>query len=657
MLVILDLETASSAELSDIGARNYAEHPDTKVVLLGLYAPGVLEATAKDPAAWDPAQVRGLLDGAEQVVIHNAGFDCTVWRTKLQPRFGPLPEDKICDTCAAARRAGLRGSLEEACKTLGLPGKDLTGAKLMRDMSRPDRTRARGWAHHTPENLARLAAYCVQDLKATYALYQALPSWALNPGAEESAVEAWTRRANFEGVAVDTALVELINTVRQQVIDSSTRPELRSPQKTVEAFRALGVPIPDASEESIEPLLQHSDPRVVQLARDRLAASRAAIRKAGAISARECGGIIVDNLRYYGAHTGRWSGEGVQFQNLPRDATETDQEVQEISERLYAATCAPESAGGPNTPDAFELATLATKLIRACVVARPGHVLARADFAQIEARVLVWLAARASGLDAAKLLAPMVDQDPYKALAATIFRKPVEEVSKQERQLGKAAILGLGYGMGAPKFRDTCRTQYGIEIDEQMANTVVNIYRSQFAFVRHFWNAAHNAMRNAILALHTARNGRPTLMVHRIGRSPELYCTPDLPWWVTLQLPSGRKLAYVKPYIAVPTGDMLYESPRGPQKLYGGLIVENIVQAVSRDLLAAAVLAIERTTGYRVVLTVHDEVVVEMPQVDGQDGVAKIRACMTTLPPWAVQAGAPAGLLGTTVAYGRHYGK
>lgn len=651
MLVILDLETASAARLEECGARVYAEDPSTRVLLLGLYAPGVLPATAQAPEAWDAEAVRRLLNDADHIVIHNAGFDATMWRARLAARFGPLPEDKILDTCAAARRAGLRGSLDEACQTLGIPGKDRAGALKMRELCRPDRRG--GWSHHTAANLARLAAYCVADLEATWALYQALPEWALRPGPTETAVERWTRRANFEGVAIDVPLVSLINQAKEAIIERGDRPELRSPQKTLEAFRALGVPLLDASEESIAPLLDHGDPRVRQLARDRLAVSRAAIRKAAAMSAREVGGVIVDNLRYYGAHTGRWSGEGVQFQNLPRDATESDEQVQQLSEALAAAV----NAGNPDALDAFDIAALATKLIRACVVARPGHVLVRADFAQIEARVLVWLAARASGLDPAALVRPMIEQDPYKALAATIFHKPAEAVSKQERQLGKAAILGLGYGMGAAKFIATCKAQYGLDIDAALAERVVKIYRTQFAYVKHFWASAETALRNATKACAALQRGRPAVCLHRVGQAPELMCAPDLPHWVTLTLPSGRRLAYVHPIIDATTGDMVYTSPRGPQKLYGGLIVENIVQAVSRDLLANAVLEIERTTPYKVILTVHDEVVVEVPEADRQAAADRIRTAMTTTPEWAAQAKMPPGLLGTSLALGRHYGK
>jgi len=258
------------------------------------------------------------------------------------------------------------------------------------------------------------------------------------------------------------------------------------------------------------------------------------------------------------------------------------------------------------------MATLSGAL-RGAIIAAPGHQLYVADYAQIEARVLLWLAG-----DTAALGMFERGEDIYMEMARAI------DARNPQRALGKVAILGLGYGMGAPKFAATAAA-WGIPVDAQLAKRTVDAYRAKFARVKRLWAAEE---RDAI-----EEQGRWM----REGRF--LYCV----------LPSGRRLAYPDPEVqqrATPWGEMKpcltymgtnpYTRKWDRQKAYGGLLVENITQAVARDIMAAALLRCEASR-YKPVLSIHDEIVAEAADGD----LAEFEALVAEVPVWA--AGLPVG--------------
>lgn len=277
----------------------------------------------------------------------------------------------------------------------------------------------------------------------------------------------------------------------------------------------------------------------------------------------------------------------------------------------------------PNA-DTMEMLSYA---IRGAITATPGSVLYVADYSSIEARVLLWLAGDEAALDIFRS-----GRDIYCEMARSIYGYECTKEHKDERALGKVAVLGLGYQMGAAKFQDTAFVMGGITIDEEMAQQVVQAYRTKFVKVKEMWWETEAAAIEAVSSKKPVVNGYTTWF--REGRF--LFCV----------LPSGRRLAYPDPQLKpnmTPWGEMrtaLTFSGVNPishkwqrTHTYGGSLVENITQAVARDLMAAALLRCEHSDTYVPVLSVHDEMIAEAEE--GTGSVAEFETLMAETPPWA----------------------
>jgi DNA polymerase len=263
--------------------------------------------------------------------------------------------------------------------------------------------------------------------------------------------------------------------------------------------------------------------------------------------------------------------------------------------------------------------------IRGMVCAPQGKKLLVADFAAIEARVLGWLAGSEKMLNQFRN-----GEDLYKDMASNIYRVDVKDVTPEQRQLGKAAILGAGYGMGAPKFYETCLS-WGIKVHEGLAKTAINTYRQTYHHVRQLWydqeKAAHTAVRTG----------------NRVECGKTIWFMQDD--FLKCQLPSGRCLHYYKPELKMKQNDwgesieLSYLAEKMGKAFrngtYGGKLVENITQAVARDLMADAMLRIE-DEGFNIVLSVHDELVAEVPQQTAlQNPLERFCNLMAATPNWA----------------------
>jgi DNA polymerase len=272
--------------------------------------------------------------------------------------------------------------------------------------------------------------------------------------------------------------------------------------------------------------------------------------------------------------------------------------------------------------------------LRGAIIAAPGKQLFVADYASIEARVLLWIAGDEDGLDIFRS-----GRDIYCEMASEIYGRPITKADGAERQVGKAAILGLGYQMGWNKFQATAE-KAGSILDDTMCQLVVDTYRRKFHRVKALWYEQEAAALRAVKS--PGKQVWAGLIRWKVvGRF--LYCI----------LPSGRRLAYPDPELReklTPWGEMKPQlTYRGINQLnhkwerqasYGGMLVENIVQAVSRDLMADAMQRIERTGIYEVVLTVHDEIIAES---EGGEK-AQFEALMAECPAWA--AGCPVAVEG-----------
>jgi DNA polymerase len=331
-------------------------------------------------------------------------------------------------------------------------------------------------------------------------------------------------------------------------------------------------------------------------------------------------------LQYHAAGTGRWGGRLFQPQNLPKGLAEGPQE---------AAIASIKDPGGifPLEYGDEAMDTL-SGAVRGCIVAGEGKELVVADYAQIEARVLFWLAGEERGLEMFRR-----GEDIYLDLAKFVYRNPgLTKKDSKERAVGKAGILGCGYGMGKDRFVGQCAT-WGINLSVDAANTAIRAYREKYKTVVALWketeNAAISAVKNPEKRFKCA-GGRVT---YGMDKKREFLCCA---------LPSGRIIRYFRPStkrIDTPYGekDEIHYWAAGINgsleefKTYGGSLVENICQAVARDIMASGMVK-AAAAGFDLLATVHDELVAEVLQ--GLKGsLEKLIALMCDVPKWG--AGCP----------------
>lgn len=628
MRLHIDFETRSTVDLRKAGVYRYAEDPSTEVIL----------------ACWavddEPVQTWFLGEHAEDlfahlrnpdciVVAHNAGFERAMLTYILGPRFGwPIPAlERWDDTAARAARQSLPRSLDGAAQAFGLAvTKDVEGQRLMMRMCRPRSIAEDGtvtwWADR--ERMLRLAQYCATDVEVERELDKVLRQ--LSP--EEKAIWQLTEHINDRGVVVDHAFAdqaikvaaqaqEVLNTELHDLtggaVGSSTNVMQMKAWLLDQGYKVFEHEDDSLNKKAVENLLKLDLPdnvkRVLQI---RLEGGKSSVAKYKAITERvSSDGRVRGNLMYHGASTGRWSGAGVQLQNLPR---ETVKDWDYARDNLFLI--------GPKT-----LSTL-SRMIRGTIHAAEGHRLIWADYAAIEARGVAWLAGQD---DLVELFAS--GGKVYEEMAAKIFDVPAKEIGKDsvERFLGKTVVLGCGYSMGSIKFRQTVHGM-GTEIDDVLAHAAVQAYRDGFSKIPMLWKRLNEA---AIAAVQRPKN-------ETMYRNVAFYCDGD---WLLIRLPSGRKLFYRSPRIVMNSGPygtsqsieyMAVNSMTkkwGPERTFGGKLTENIVQGICRDLIAGAMLSLEKV-GYPVVGSVHDEIICEVPLGEGSmDEMIKV---MCAVPEWAV---------------------
>jgi DNA polymerase len=556
------------------------------------------------------------------IVAHNAEFERLILRHVFKL---DLPASKFRCTAAQAARAGLPRSLDLAGQVLGLAHqKDkATGKRVLAKLCKPRRMKgftggeAGFWEEgDKPEDFEALYEYNAGDVLTMVDLHAAIPE--LSP--QEQAIWELTVEMNDRGLAVDTASIPL-------AIAAADRDTARLAARWYELTGthhgakggAAAVGLDSLAKAAVRKALR--DPSVslrvreALLVRQRIA--KTSVRKLNTLRNRvDADGRYRGALIYAGAErTARWSGGGVQLHNMPRGlGEETD------------------TAFGLLALDALELGwdeplRTISEMIRGFFVG-PYHI---GDYGQIEARVLAWLA-RQDDL----LAAFAAGEDIYCQMASAIYQAPVTKADYDEklhiakRQLGKIAVLGCGYGLGPAKFQQQMEDNFEVLLREEDAQRVVSAYRGRYPRIPRLWYKLEEAFRLAIALDATG------------------FTHPDLPGLVVgvqyfgarrfafIRLPSGRPMYYYDPRIT--NGRVSYIG-RNQYKggkwervdTYGGKLVENVVQAVSRDALAEAMLRL-RDAGYRQALTVHDEVVAE---ATSGWGLSRFEELMVQRPAWA----------------------
>lgn len=652
----IDVESRSAVELKTAGLFKYWEHDTTDVWLVAW-------AIDDDPIeVWYPGQpcpprVREHIEAGGRCVAHNSAFEAACFRYCLGPRHGfPVPtrEQWRC-TATMAAAMGLPRDLDGAAMAVGLDvRKDAAGKRMMISMAKPRRIENGTiiwW--DTPDRIERLATYCVNDVEVERQLEP-----RLRPLSDDELQVWWLDQIiNERGVQVDLKAVAHAKAIVSKELDTLDKELARITRNAVTSatqifalkdwLQTRGHTFESLSKNIIAERLDNmdadADPDVRRVLEIRREAGKSSVAKLEAFSERASSdGRARENLMYHGASTGRWSGRGIQLQNLPRPELDDD-EIARCFDLLPS-----------RSPDLFRMMygsvlPVVSSMLRGFVIAPPGKLLIRADFSNIEGRMLAWLAGERWKLDAFRAYDAGTGDDIYKLTAGGILGKPAKAVTKDERQAyGKVPELALGFGGGVGAFQSMAAL-YRVDVTDAQAEEIKQAWRDRHPAIVQFWYALDEAAMQAV-----ANPGR----VWKV-RDCAFAMQGNVLW---ARLPSGRLLAYVdaqvrdietpwgqvKPAVTFMGVDQLTRQWTR-QKAYGGFWSQQFTQAAARDIMASAMLRME-ANGYPTILTVHDEVVCETTP-DRAD-VKEFERLMTVLPAWAT--GLPVAAEG---AVGPRYGK
>ena len=621
----LDLETYSETPITH-GTHKYAE---TAEVLLVAYAFDDEEVEVMDlteRGSLDSVQM--MIDTADKIVIHNSAFD----RTVLRHCGVHMPLDKVEDTMVIALAHGLPGSLGALCDVLGVPqdkAKDKAGKKLIHLLTkpRPKNVKLRRANRDThPDEWAAFVEYARLDVDAMRVVYRLLPNW--NRHGSERALWLLDQKINDRGIAID---VELANAAlrafqrssrdlaeRTRILTNGAVGSLTQRGKFLEHLeQTLAFTTPDLKKGTVSTLLQGtltSEVRELLEIRQQASATSPAKYKV-LLKATSVDGRLRGTLQFCGAsRTGRWGGRLFQPQNLPRPTMKQEQ----IDFGIDAMKLDAEDLLFDNVSE------LCSSAVRGALIAAPGCKLVVSDLSNIEGRVLAWLAGEDWKTEAFKQFDAGVGHDLYKLAYAKSFNKKAEDVTKDERQIGKVQELALGYQGSVGAF-SSMAALYGVFLPEEEVKRIVEAWRKAHKAVVSLWYDLERAVKDAI----RSPNKRFTVRDLSIGYKDN---------WLRIKLPSGRYLCY--PNAGLNEGTIVYQGVNQYTKkwetieTYGGKLAENVVQAVARDVLASGMFRAE-AAGYAVCLHVHDELITETPDTD-EYSVDELSRIMSTNPGWSL---------------------
>lgn len=626
-MICIDFETRSEIDIKKSGSWVYSLHPTTDILCMAYKINNMPVQLGNDMSTCYELKDYLFDNPGSLIEAHNAFFEKSIWQNIMVKRYGwpeIKPEQWRCSASVASYHA-LPRSLGEAGKVLDLTTvKDEQGKRVMLQLAKPKK-KGTGFYEQKDEleKFLTLYDYCRSDVEAEYAISERLGRLP------ERELKIWQldQKINMRGVPIDmdavrkalnildgytTKLTEELQDLTEGCINTVGQRD-----KILSWCKERGEDIPGLTKTDVEGALgKVKNPKVKKLLELRQALGKTSIAKYQSMNS-SCGpdNRIRDTLMYHGASTGRWSGKLVQFQNLPRGS------IKDMDTALDLIKL--------NSLDKIELIednvmSFMSSAIRGMVCAPKGKHLLVADFAAIEARVLGWLAG------SQKMLKQFRNgEDLYKDMASIIYGVDVKEVTSAQRQLGKAAILGCGYGMGVDKFLATC-CSWGIELDINLAQKAVTAYREQYIDVVRLWRDQQNA------ALTCVRNNKTV-----VSGKFKWYMEND---FLVCELPSTRKLSYYKPKskeVEKPWGftdELTYSASKMGKVFrnatYGGKLVENLTQAVARDIMADAMLRIE-DKGYRIIMTIHDELVAEEKE-GSTNTIEKFCGLMKQSPNWAI---------------------
>lgn len=622
----LDLETYSSASLPKCGVYRYCDAPDFEILLFS-YAFDDEPVQTIDLASGEtlpPEVISALEDPGIIKTAYNAQFE----RVCLSRYLGRWldPHQWRC-TMVMAAYLTLPGRLADAAVALGTTEKKMEeGKDLIRYFSvpcKPTKTnggRTRNLPTDAPEKWAVYKQYNAQDVETERAIRKALEKYPLPE--QEWELYALDQQINDRGVRVDKKLVKnaiAVDAVFAQAACQRAKEltGLENPGSVNQLKAWLAdqdMPMESLARKIVQEKAAQTDGIVVELLNLRLELSKTSVKKYEAMARCVCrDGRVHGLLQFYGANrTGRWAGRLVQAQNLPQNHLPDLELAREIVK-----------SGDEELLDALFASVPGTlsELIRTAFIPKDGCRFLVADFSAIEARVLAWLANEEWVLEEFRGKGKI-----YEATASRMFHIPQETIVKGNpnyayRQKGKQATLSCGYGGGVGALK-----AMGAKMPEKEMQPLVDAWRAANPNIVAFWGALDRAARTVIRRKTSARVGKVIL-----------YWQDDK---MFMRLPSGRNLCYQSPHFTenrFGSDAIGYYAPNAAgqmvvQEAFGGKLAENATQAIARDILAHALLTLEKN-GYPVIFHVHDEAVIEMP--NGQGSLEEACRLMAITSDWA----------------------
>lgn len=637
----IDFESRSACNLKTAGVYPYAQDPSTDVLCFA-FAFG-----DEPPAIWKlgdpfPERLAEHIRQGFRLRAWNAQFERVIWN-EIGPRHG-FPtvalEQWVCTAAEAAAMALPRG-LDACAAAIGLgETKDPAGYRLMLQMCKP-RSTSNGVCIWWDDDVRKekLYAYCQQDVRLEHRIAQAVRRLS----AQEQALYYLDQRINDRGVAIDRELIAGMEGVARtgmeragKILSELTNGVVSKATQTGRITQWLaseGVSVTSIAKKPLADLLDGELPELVQgVLEARADAAKSSVAKLDAmLNCASDDDRMRGLLLFCGAGTGRWTGRLAQPHNYPRPTLDVEPWLGDLA------------SGNFDLLDVIaNPLEIVSSALRSCLIAAPGHSLFVADYAGIEARIVNWLAGQwdivdkfGSGQDVYWYNALRMAEMQGRPLPESATRKSHPEA----RQGGKAVELGCGFQMGGPKFRETAEKQFSVVLSEEEAKAFVTFYRETHPKVVQLWRDLQDAVIAAVEEPGT---------VQVVGEGAVLRLTKR-GGYLWMILPSGRPLCYARPRVEIV--DAPWATPEKPAKvksltawatnsytrrweqcaLYGGLLVENAVQAIARDWMAEGMLRVEKG-GYPVILSCHDEVICEVP--DGYGDIRAYESLLAQAPAW-----------------------
>jgi len=641
MIYSIDFETRSFADLTEVGLDKYANCLSTEVLCIA-YGSNENNVRVIDSVFTQNFPLLDHVRNGGKIQAWNAMFEYAIWNCVCVPKYSwpPLKLEQCIDTMAIAAANNVPQSLGDAAIFMDAnQQKDTRGRYLIQKLCKP----YKGLFNNDPDLLKELFDYCAQDVRTEMAIGSVLRP--LSPAEQD--VWTLTQRINLRGVPV--APTELHNAVKAvNGAQASLDNELLSltgckPSERAKLLNWLNArlkcigmrQLDDLTANTVSTMLVNTniDPLVKRALELRQEGSQTSVAKYAKMTEIQREGRIRNTLVYHGASTGRWASRGgLNLQNIARPTISED----EINKAIPIVF-------GAGMGSMLQLSSL----VRSAIVAPPTKTLVDVDFSSIENRVGVYLAGQK---DKVELFRKGLDE--YKVFAAeSLYRISYDDVTKDQRQISKSAVLGAMFGQGAKGLVKYAEGM-GVKLSEGQAKNAVDNYRSSYALVKALWAKCENAVIQAV-----ENPGNP----FRAGDKLVLKAAKNALW---MQLPSGRLICWQRPELELLT------TPWGSQKmgvvvhsqntytrqwsrnaLIGSSIFQSAVQGTARDFLAVAMLNLEQA-GYEVINSIHDEVLLLVEEQSAESALADVTKIMVQPPAWA-----PDFPLAAEGWYGKRYRK